>query len=345
MKKCLFVVLVMLIVLTSCSKDSTYKIEVNEGVKNFSNNGTPADLEFDPNLNLTMKISGTESDEDATERIFSKVLDMVVDSESNIYIADDHSSTIKKFDLNGKFVNSFGGLGNGPGEYQMLGDMNICNDTIVVFDQASYRRVKFDKNGDFLGFKYFHTDAKPIFLEQVSKDRNLGLKIASNMIDGIVYLIVEVQMYDSKYNDIFSIENRKIEIDTNNPQINPTDMFTPFSFSNKNIFVAEVNENLFKYNVYDLDGNLEKIVKMNYKKSEISKDRIELFKSAHRNSDGTSLNKLERAFNKAIEDIYCDKLDRVWVKKAKTDESVAGGYIEFSIFKNGVYLNNYKFKG
>nr|MDA3837600.1 hypothetical protein [Candidatus Delongbacteria bacterium] len=40
-----------------------------------------------------------------------------------------------------------------------------------------------------------------------------------------------------------------------------------------------------------------------------------------------------------------DKLDRVWVKKAKTDESVAGGYIEFSIFKNGVYLNNYKFKG
>ncbi|MCK4980150.1 MAG: 6-bladed beta-propeller [Candidatus Delongbacteria bacterium] len=345
MKKYLFVILVMFIALTSCSKDKTFTVEEKDGVKYFSNKGVPSELEFDPDLKLSVKISGTESDDDAKERIFSRVADLVVDSEQSIYIADSHSSTIKKFDKNGKFIKSFGGLGNGPGEYQMLGDMSIFNDTIVVFDQASIKRVKYDTDGKFLGFKHFQQDAKPMFMEQVNKERSLALKMAPKMVDGIVYFTVEVQMYDSKYNEIFSIDKRSMELDTNNPQINPIDIFTPFSFSDKNIFTAEVDENIFKYKVYDLSGKLEQIVKMSYKKSEVSKDRIELFKGAVRNSDGTNENDLKRAYNKAIEDIYCDKLDRVWVKKSKTDESAAGGYTEFSIFKDGVYLNKYKFKG
>jgi hypothetical protein len=345
MKKYLFVVLAILIAITSCSKDKTYTVEEKDGVKYFSNKGVPSVLEFDPALKLIVKISGTEREYDAVERVFSKVSDIVVDSKGSIYIADNHSSTIKKFDKKGNYVKTFGRLGNGPGEYGMLGDMSIFNDTIVVFDQASVKRVKFDTNGKFLGFKYFQTDAKPMFLEQINKERNIGLKMAPKMVDGIVYFSVEVQMYDSKYNEMFSLDKRSMELDTNNPQINPTDIFTPVSFSDKNIFTAEVDENLFKYKVYDLSGKLVQTVKISYKKSEVSKDRIELFKSAVRNSDGTNENNLTRAYNKAIEDIYCDKLDRVWVKKAKTDESVAGGYIEFSIFKNGVYLNNYKFKG
>jgi len=345
MKKCLFAVLVMLIVLTSCSKNSTYKMEVNEGVKNFSNNGIPTDLEFDPNLNLTMKISGTESDDDTKERVFSKVADIVVDSKGSIFIADGHSSTIKKFDKMGNYIKTFGRLGNGPGEYEMLGDMSIFNDTIVVFDQAAIKRVNFDTNGEFLGFKHFRSDAKPMFMEQMNKERSLALKMAPKMVDGIVYFTVEVQMYDSKYNEIFSIDKRSMEVDTNNPQINPTDLFTPVSFSDKNIFTAEVDENLFKYKVYDLSGKLEQIVKMSYKKSEVSKDRIEIFKGAVTNSDGEHQNDFKRAYNKAIEDIYCDKFGRVWVKKAKTDESVGGGYTEYSILKDGVYLNNYKFEG
>ncbi|MBN2790795.1 MAG: 6-bladed beta-propeller [Candidatus Delongbacteria bacterium] len=345
MKKYLFVLMALLIALTSCSNNSTYKVETVDGVKNFTNNGTPSIPDFDPGLKLKIKISGTESDDDPEERVFSKVSDIVVDSKGSIYIADSHSSTIKKFDRAGKYIKTFGRLGNGPGEYGMLGDMSIFNDTIVVFDQAAIKRVKFDTDGEFLGFKHFQQDAKPMFLEQINKERNLGLKMAPKMIDGIVYFTVEVQMYDSKYNEIFSLDKRSMEIDTNNPQVNPTDIFTPVTFSDNNIFTAEVDENLFKYKVYGLSGKLEQTVKMSYKKSEVSKDRIEIFKGAVINSDGKKENDLKRAYNKAIEDIYCDKFGRVWVKKAKTDESVAGGYTEFSIFKDGVYLNSYKFKG
>ena len=345
MKKYLFVVLAIIIALTSCSKDKTFTVEEKDGVKYFSNKGVPSELEFDPALKLIVKISGTESDDDAEERIFSNIYDLVVDSEQSIYIADSHSSTIKKFDKTGKYINTFGRLGGGPGEYGMLGDISIFNDTIAVFDQASDKWVKFDKKSNFLGFKSFPQDKQPIFMEQLNKNRNLALKMGHKMVDGIVYMTVEVQMYDSKYNEMFSIEKRKLEFDTNNPQINPTDIFSPFSFSDKNIFTAEVSENLFKYKVYDLEGQLEQIVKMSYKKSEISQDRIKIFKGAVRNSDGSSENNLKRAYNKAIEDIYCDKSNRVWVKKANTDESVAGGFTEFSIFKDGVFLNNYKFKG
>lgn len=345
MKKYLLVLIAVLIALTGCSKNSTYTVEEKDGIKHFSNNGTPAEIGFDPALNLTLKISGSSKDGEDVDRIFGRISDLLVDSEGSIYIADSQSSTIKKFDKTGKYIKTFGRLGSGPGEYGMLGDMSIFNDTIVVFDQASIKRVKFNTDGEFLGFKRFDTDAKPMFMEQMNKEQNLALKMAPNMIDGIVYFTVEVQMYDSKYNEIFSINKRSMEIDTNNPQINPTDIFTPVCFSDKNIFTAEVDENLFKYKVYDLSGKLEQTVRMSYKKSEISKDRIETFKGAVISSDGKKENDLKRAYNKAIEDVYCDKSGRVWVKKAKTDESVAGGYTEYSIFKDGVYLNNYKFKG
>ncbi|MFA6654194.1 MAG: 6-bladed beta-propeller [Candidatus Delongbacteria bacterium] len=344
MKKYYIALMVLVITIASCTKDSTYTVEKKDGIQNFSNSGVPAEKDFTPDLKLVTTIKGSSGDQNA-DRIFSKVSDLVIDSKGNIFISDGQSFTVKKFNSDGKFIKSFGRQGSGPGEFEFMGDMSIFNDTVYVFDQASYERVKFNSDGDFLGTKVFPRDRQPMFLEQVDNEKNLALKMAPNMIDGIVYFTVEVQMYDSRYNEIFSIDKRSMELDTNNPQINPADIFTPVCFSDNNIITAEVSENMFRYKVYDLSGKQVQAVRMNYKRSEVSKDRLEIFKGIVRNSDGTKENVLSRAYNKAIEDIYCDKTGRVWVKKAKTDESVAGGYTEFSIFKDGVFMNDHRFKG
>ncbi|MDA3886796.1 MAG: 6-bladed beta-propeller, partial [Candidatus Delongbacteria bacterium] len=173
MKKYLFVLLAIFISITSCSKDKTFTVEEKDGVKYFSNKGFPSELEFDPDLKLSFKISGNNKEGQDNDRIFSNIYDLAVDSEQSIYIADSHSSTIKKFDKTGKYINTFGRLGGGPGEYGMLGDISIFNDTIAVFDQASDKWVKFDKKSNFLGFKSFPQDKQPIFMEQLNKNRNL----------------------------------------------------------------------------------------------------------------------------------------------------------------------------
>ena len=88
MKKYLFILLAIFMALTSCAKDETYTMEEKSGVKYFSNKGIPSVKEFDPSIKLSMKISGTESDDDTKERVFSRVSDIVVDSKGSINIFD-----------------------------------------------------------------------------------------------------------------------------------------------------------------------------------------------------------------------------------------------------------------
>ena len=55
------------------------------------------------------------------------VTDVEILSDSNLAAANGHLSTVSIFDIRGTFLRNVGNRGNGPGEYQHLASLDICD--------------------------------------------------------------------------------------------------------------------------------------------------------------------------------------------------------------------------
>jgi len=74
-----------------------------------------------------------------------------LDSKGNIFILDSKESHIKKFNATGKYIKTFSGPGNGPGEIQTCFQMAIDpTDKLVTYDLGNRRFSFFDSDGNFL---------------------------------------------------------------------------------------------------------------------------------------------------------------------------------------------------
>ena len=81
---------------------------------------------------------------------FSRPCAIVYD-EKNLFVLDSEDEEIKVFSKAGGFLYAFGKKGQGPGEFQMPGDMDILGDKIFVSDGANRRVQVLDKKGAYLG--------------------------------------------------------------------------------------------------------------------------------------------------------------------------------------------------
>ena len=77
-----------------------------------------------------------------------------VDSKGNIYFLgflQREGNNIFKFDKNGRFVNSFGRKGQGPGEVQYPFHLEVDNqNNIVVTDQSKLKLIFFSNEGSLI---------------------------------------------------------------------------------------------------------------------------------------------------------------------------------------------------
>lgn len=83
---------------------------------------------------------------------FSAV-DVAVDSHGNIFVADDYSPRIQKFDSHGNFISTIGSYGGNDNEFTSLKTITIDNDNnIFVLDgQSTWSKIKkFSNNGAFI---------------------------------------------------------------------------------------------------------------------------------------------------------------------------------------------------
>ena len=77
--------------------------------------------------------------------------DLKVDSQGNIYVADQGNRRIEKFDSNGKFLLAWGTEGEGDGQFgSPIGVAVDSKGNVYVSDQKMSRVQKFDANGKFL---------------------------------------------------------------------------------------------------------------------------------------------------------------------------------------------------
>src|SRR6187551_3424611 len=91
------------------------------------------------------RIDGTESGEP-----FSGLRDFLVSRDGRLWVLDFKDQLIRRFDANGKALESVGRKGSGPGEMKNANGMVQRRDgTIWVNDPSNGRLTVFDINGKF----------------------------------------------------------------------------------------------------------------------------------------------------------------------------------------------------
>ena len=122
------------------------KIEIEDGVKVIKNPGEPLYGEITFELEEDLSI-GREGDENY---IFYNLSGIAVDSEENIFVLDRGNCRIQKFDKNGSYLQTIGGRGQGPGEFEQPTSLHIdFKDRIYVYDSLGRYLNVFEKDGKF----------------------------------------------------------------------------------------------------------------------------------------------------------------------------------------------------
>jgi len=81
--------------------------------------------------------------------IFGEFISFAVDEDGNVYVLDWRGKTAKKYDRSGKFLLSFGGPGQGPGEFSFPEEIGYLPDGhLMVFEGESQKYASFTKEGN-----------------------------------------------------------------------------------------------------------------------------------------------------------------------------------------------------
>ncbi|MCP3963934.1 MAG: 6-bladed beta-propeller [bacterium] len=91
-------------------------------------------------------------DLDELYAFFGTISDIEIGSQGEIYVLDDANYVVKKFSKEGEILVSFGGEGQGPGEFLKPKKMAIDDrGRVYVTDTMKLRVLIFDTDGEFLG--------------------------------------------------------------------------------------------------------------------------------------------------------------------------------------------------
>ena len=150
----IILLLPVFIMLVSCEQQKAeWKgiIEEVDGVTIVKNPEIPFHGELILDLEEDISI-GNEKDENY---LFYRVRGIALDSEENIYVADSGNYRIQKFDRDGKYLQTIGRKGEGPGEFRR--PLGICfNAENNLYVLESRKMQIFNKLGEFK--KSFHFD-------------------------------------------------------------------------------------------------------------------------------------------------------------------------------------------
>lgn len=148
------------------------KIEYEKGVKVIKNPREPLYGEILFDLEKDLNIGNEEDD----NYIFYGLVMIAVDKEGNILVLDGGNHRIQEFDKNGKYLQTIGREGQGPGEFEDPAGMALdsAEDNIYIYDR--YKLHIFDRNG-----KFKQVIKLPKFPHQfgITKDGNIIMKIFS----------------------------------------------------------------------------------------------------------------------------------------------------------------------
>jgi hypothetical protein len=327
-----------------CSEgEKNYVIETENGIKVYKNSGKTSDKELVISPKEIFEIKGMENVEESSPREFVWPRFLDIDSKGNIYIVDRVSASVKKFDKEGRFLESFGRDGQGPGEMRFPYMIIILNDILFVYDPGGRRLVKFDTAGHFLGNLSIQKYGI-LFTKSVGKDKAIGfLRKYERAPNGGVYSIFNLTLMDDWFQPIRILREYKVKFDLS---INDfLDRYTAYAVAEDKIFVAENSEDKYRINVFDHSGQLLYAIEKNYEKVTFTKDELDELNDTLGNiikKFGQDYVPVKAVYKKSINSMYYDKEGRLLV--ASSVKRDPGNRYDFlvDVFKDGVFLKKVK---
>ena len=82
---------------------------------------------------------------------FSNIGQVRVAPSGEIYVVESSDRELRVYSADGALLRSYGGAGDGPGEFNAITDFGVLGDTVWVSDASRRRLTLFSKAGDLLG--------------------------------------------------------------------------------------------------------------------------------------------------------------------------------------------------
>ncbi|MCP2604712.1 6-bladed beta-propeller [Candidatus Aminicenantes bacterium AH-873-B07] len=285
MRKYLIIFSVFLIFLSCGTKQKGFKRIIENGVEVIINYLEPFRGRGEP-YDFTLRkefIIDTER-EDLAKIGLTNIKLFDIDIERNIYILSPKSSEklIYKFNNEGNFITSFAKKGKGPGEFQWPSDLIVnSKKEIVITDRGNNKISFFSESG--------------VLLREI-KIPLLGIRGGIPLENGnYIFLHSEVKptaekfkyilsLYDSNFNKIKELDRVEYPNPIIGRRLEATYHNLVWRVSDNKIFTGTQDRGYeINVNVYDLEGNLLRKIRKEYKKiapsEEYKKNYMEMFKS------------------------------------------------------------------
>jgi len=261
-----------------CEKKVKVERFMEDGVEVVASHIEPYKLRGEPSNLILEKVLAIDTERDEIAEIgLTEIFHFDVDSEGNIYFIKWQSERdlILKFNQNGKFVTSFGRMGEGPGEIARGYNLNVSTEDEIIISDPTRRINYFDRNGDFK--RYVKLEPNIDFTQDLENGNYLVQKLILH--PDAEYAEWARCICDNKFVEIKELDRyRRAHYQIGVKQGHPFHNFVHFVTGGK-IYVGNT-ENGYEIRKYDLEGNLERRIKKEYlpvlvseeKKKEFEKD-------------------------------------------------------------------------
>jgi len=275
MKKLIWFCLIPLLFFYCKSTKEEIERYTEDGVEVVVNHLEPYKVEKEPShLYLEEEFRIDTEKEDIVATGLTDINYINVDFKGNIYCLNEKSQEnfILKFDRNGNFVTGFGRKGQGPGELQMpILPLITSQNEIVIMDQGRRELLFFTEDGTFI--KSISRDASTIGIFPLENGNYL---MATVIFDPESDNIMEYpfSVFSSDFKEIKELDRVKFPNYLRGRKQKATPPGFLWSVTPRNIYFGN-EEHGYEIRVYDLEGNLIRKIKKDYKKVRIPEEYIE----------------------------------------------------------------------
>ncbi len=311
-----FIIIIQILVLAfifSCSTKKDYEIINKDGIVIVKNKDNHEQKKI-----IDIKLRDIK--EIDLSHFINKISSFCVDDFQNIYILDETKKRIFVFNSRGDSINSFGGSGNGPGEFTTPAGIFMNKSDLFVPDIASKKVLQFTLDGEFIE-DLTDLESVPVSLKILDDSLFVGYIMNQSFDEDGFIINMKLSILNSKLKPIKIIKEKKNKIDFKNIFSKNSDEAT-FDINSKFCFIEECSENKFQINVYDFEDKLVKKIIKQYKKIAYSEKEVQeennKIKKKLKGLYGEI--KFNRKYKKAILGIYIDRLNQLWVKEATEDD-------------------------
>ena len=256
------------ILLVSCQKKKAEwkgTIEEVNGVTVVKNPDEPIYGENVFGLEEELSIGEAEGRE---EFMFSNIRNIAVDNEERIFILDSKEKKIIVFDRNGRFIKTFGRIGQGPGEFQIPSSVSYSSkDEIMVLDVG--RLLFFSSDGEF-------KQSIPTVKARLGREANIdseGNIFSLVIVRGEENPRYELQKFDPELNYLHSYGSSPLP-NVRRDGYNPFFPVLRWDIIKSNHVICGYPEN-YEIEIFNDGGNLTRKIIKEYIPLEITKEEID----------------------------------------------------------------------